>query len=218
MHPRETINMNWVTEIVTVGIENFNSCLVIVERYSKSDRCLTCQKEDTSMDTKLLFWNKIIAKCGVPKITITYYPLKDVLAERMIQTREEIIRILCEFVMEYKHHEGYTHDWATLLPEIKLAYNTSKKFTKIKSPSLVEKGCNPLIPVDHMKKILLTIHPTSKDFHDMWKRACDTASRFIGEDKEYNKTHKEPEFREGDKVLVANLYFNNRKVPKKMRD
>ncbi|MBW0473906.1 hypothetical protein O181_013621 [Austropuccinia psidii MF-1] len=119
--------MNWVTEIVTVGKENFNSCLVIVDRYSKSVRCLPCQKEDTSMDTELLFWNNIIAKCGVSKITISdrdpkftsefwtnlydtlgakleldtaYYTHKDVLAERTIQTREEIIRRLCEFVME----------------------------------------------------------------------------------------------------------------------
>ncbi|MBW0515253.1 hypothetical protein O181_054968 [Austropuccinia psidii MF-1] len=36
-----------------------------------------------------------------------------------------------------------------------------------KSPSLVEKGWNLLFPVDHLKKTLLTIHPTAKDFHYM---------------------------------------------------
>ncbi|MBW0552158.1 hypothetical protein O181_091873 [Austropuccinia psidii MF-1] len=92
-----------------------------------------------------------------------------------------------------------------------------------KIPALVEKGWNPLLPVDHLKNNLLTIHPTAKDFHDMWKRACDTAARFIAEVKEYNKqtwakTHIEPDFKEGDQVLVCTLNFNNLKGPKKMRD
>ncbi|MBW0500327.1 hypothetical protein O181_040042 [Austropuccinia psidii MF-1] len=57
----------------------------------------------------------------------------------------------------------------------------------------------------------------------MWKRACDTASKGIAEEKEYNKqrwdkTHMEPDFKEGDQVLVSTLNFNNLKGPKKMRD
>ncbi|MBW0515447.1 hypothetical protein O181_055162 [Austropuccinia psidii MF-1] len=86
--------------------------LVIVHKYSKSLRCLPCHKEDTEMDTALLFWNNIIATCGVPKIIIgdrdpkftsefwtnfyemlgkklafstAYHPHKNGLAERMIQ-------------------------------------------------------------------------------------------------------------------------------------
>ncbi|MBW0485256.1 hypothetical protein O181_024971 [Austropuccinia psidii MF-1] len=57
----------------------------------------------------------------------------------------------------------------------------------------------------------------------MWKKACETAARCIAESKEYNKqrydkTHKQPDFREGDQVLVSTLNFNNLKGPKKMRD
>ncbi|MBW0565578.1 hypothetical protein O181_105293 [Austropuccinia psidii MF-1] len=57
----------------------------------------------------------------------------------------------------------------------------------------------------------------------MWKRACDTAAKYISEAKDYNKqrwdkTHMEPEFKEGDQVLVSTLNFNNLKGPKKMRD
>ncbi|MBW0469250.1 hypothetical protein O181_008965 [Austropuccinia psidii MF-1] len=51
--PWETINMDWVTGLVPGGKENFNSCLVIFDRYSKSVRCLPCHKEDTAMDTAL---------------------------------------------------------------------------------------------------------------------------------------------------------------------
>ncbi|MBW0543261.1 hypothetical protein O181_082976 [Austropuccinia psidii MF-1] len=75
----------------------------------------------------------------------------------------------------------------------------------------------------HLKKNLLTIHPTAKDFHDMWKRACDTASKCIAEAKGYkkqrwDKTGMEPDFKEGDQVLVSTLSFNNLKGTKKMRD
>ncbi|MBW0475520.1 hypothetical protein O181_015235 [Austropuccinia psidii MF-1] len=57
----------------------------------------------------------------------------------------------------------------------------------------------------------------------MWKRDCDTASKWIAEVKEYNKnrwdkSHMEPEFKEGDQVLVSTLSLNNLKGPKKMRD
>ncbi|MBW0506575.1 hypothetical protein O181_046290 [Austropuccinia psidii MF-1] len=80
--------------------------------------------------------------------------------------------------MEYKDHEGFTHDWVTLLPAVQLAYNT---------------------------------------------RACETASKFIAEAKEYNKqgwdkSHMERYFKEGDQVLVSTLNFNNLKALKKMRD
>ncbi|MBW0470506.1 hypothetical protein O181_010221 [Austropuccinia psidii MF-1] len=43
------------------------------------------------------------------------------------------------------------------------------------------------MPVDHLKKNLLNIHPKAKDFHEIWKRACDTASKCIAEATEYDK-------------------------------
>ncbi|MBW0510123.1 hypothetical protein O181_049838 [Austropuccinia psidii MF-1] len=249
-HPWETINMDWVTGLVPGGKENYNALLIIVDRFRKSMRCLPCHKEDTAMETSLLFWNNIISTCGVPRIIISdrdpkstsefwtklydisgtnlvfstaYHPQTDGLAERMIQKMEDILRRFCASGMEYKDHEGYTHDWFTLLPAVQLAYNTSQHSSTGKTPALVEKGCNPLLPVDHLKRSLLTIHPTAKDFHDMWKRVCDTAAKCIAEAKEYNKqrwdkTHMEPDLKEGDQVLVSTLNFNNLKGPKKMRD
>ncbi|MBW0511741.1 hypothetical protein O181_051456 [Austropuccinia psidii MF-1] len=129
--------MNWVRGLVPGGKEGFNAFLVRVYRYSKSVRCLPCNKEDTTMDTAFLFWNNIIATCGVPKIIISdidpkltsefwtnlydilgaklafstaYHPQKYGLAERIIQTLEDIIRRFCAYGMEYKDHVGYTHD------------------------------------------------------------------------------------------------------------
>ncbi|MBW0501794.1 hypothetical protein O181_041509 [Austropuccinia psidii MF-1] len=86
---------------------------------------------------------------------------------------EDILRRFCAYGFEYKDHEGYTHHWITLLPAVQLAYNTSQHSNTGESPSLVEKGWDPLLPGDHLKKNLLTIHLMAKDFHDMWKKACD---------------------------------------------
>ncbi|MBW0485402.1 hypothetical protein O181_025117 [Austropuccinia psidii MF-1] len=202
--------MDWVTGLVPGGKENFNSFLIIADRFSKSMRCLPCQKENTSIDISLLFWDNIISTCGVPKIIISdrdskfkslfwtnlyemlgtklafstaYHPQTDGLAERMIQKMEDILRRFCAYGMEYKDHEGYTHDWVILLPAVQLANNTSQHSTTGKKPSLIEKGWNTLLTVDHLKKKLLIIHPTAKDFLGMWKRACETAAKCIGEAK-----------------------------------
>ncbi|MBW0554057.1 hypothetical protein O181_093772 [Austropuccinia psidii MF-1] len=124
--------MDWITGLVPGARENINDFLIIVDRLSKSVRCLPCHKEDTEMDTALLFWNNIISTCGVPKIIISnrdpkftsefctnlydilgtklafstaYHPQTDGLAERMIQNMEDIIRRFCAYGMEYKDHE-----------------------------------------------------------------------------------------------------------------
>ncbi|MBW0475343.1 hypothetical protein O181_015058 [Austropuccinia psidii MF-1] len=135
----------------------------------------------------------------------------------------DILRRFCAYGMEYKDHEGYTNDCVTLLPAVQLDYNTSQNSTTGKTAALVEKWWNPLLPVDKLKRNLLTIHPTSKEFHEMWERACDKAVKCISEAKEYkkkrwDKSHIKPEFKERDQVLVYTLSFNNLKGPKKMRD
>ncbi|MBW0467268.1 hypothetical protein O181_006983 [Austropuccinia psidii MF-1] len=242
--------MNWVTGPLPGGKENFNAFLVIVDRYTQDVRCLPCHKEEKAMDTELLFWESIISTCESPKIisivgdpkftsefwtnifymvgtklafSTAYHPQTDGLAERMIQTMEDIIRKCFAYGMKYKDHEGYTHHWVTLLPEVQLAYNTSRNSTIGKATSLVEKGWKPLLPVDHLNKNLLTIHPTAQDFHYIWKREFDTASQCIAEAKEYNKqrydkTHMEPDFKEGDQVLVSTLNYKSLKGQKEMRD
>ncbi|MBW0528567.1 hypothetical protein O181_068282 [Austropuccinia psidii MF-1] len=64
--------MDWVTGLVPGGEENFNACLIIVYRLSKSLRCLPCHKEDTGIETAVFFWNNIISTCGVPKFIISH--------------------------------------------------------------------------------------------------------------------------------------------------
>ncbi|MBW0485096.1 hypothetical protein O181_024811 [Austropuccinia psidii MF-1] len=115
------------------GKENYNACLVRVDIFRKSVRCLPFHKEDKAMNTAFLFWNNILATSGAPKIIISdrdpkltsefwkklydilgtklsfytaYHPQPNGLAERMIQNVEDIIKRFCAYRMEYKYHEG----------------------------------------------------------------------------------------------------------------
>ncbi|MBW0467848.1 hypothetical protein O181_007563 [Austropuccinia psidii MF-1] len=119
--------MEWVTGIVPGSKDNLNSFLILVDRFRKSVKCLPCHKEDTAMNSALLFWNNMTSSCGVPKIiirdmdpkstselwtnwydmlstklefTTAYHPQTDGLAEWMSQTMEDTIRRFCAYVME----------------------------------------------------------------------------------------------------------------------
>ncbi|MBW0464094.1 hypothetical protein O181_003809 [Austropuccinia psidii MF-1] len=135
--------MDWVTALPPEGDRSFDSCLLLVYRYSKTPIFLPFYKDDPDMDTPIhtgLFQNIISDRD--PKFTSAlwtnlhnffgtklsfstdYHPQAYVLAERMIQTLEDIIRIFCAYGLELKGSDIFTHDWCTLIPALELAYKT----------------------------------------------------------------------------------------------
>ncbi|MBW0515141.1 hypothetical protein O181_054856 [Austropuccinia psidii MF-1] len=149
--PWEVAHMDWVTALPPGGDKVYNACLVIVDRYSKTPILLSCQKDDTDMDTALFIWNRVISHTGIFKNIISdrdpkfmsalwtnlhtllgtklsfstaHFPQTDGLAERMIQTLEDMIRRFCAYGLELKDSDGFTHDWCTLLPAFQSAYKT----------------------------------------------------------------------------------------------
>ncbi|MBW0546552.1 hypothetical protein O181_086267 [Austropuccinia psidii MF-1] len=82
----------------------------------------------------------------------------------MIQTLEDMIRRFCAYGLELKDSDGFTHDWFTLIPALELAYRTSIHSSTGKTPEMLEKGCNPKLPYDTLKKDLVNIHPTESSF------------------------------------------------------
>ncbi|MBW0569431.1 hypothetical protein O181_109146 [Austropuccinia psidii MF-1] len=189
--PWEVVHMDWVTALPPGGDKSYNACLVIVDRYSKTPIFLPCHKDDTAMDTALLIWNRVISHTGLfkniisdrdPKFTsalwtnlhkllgtklsfsTAYHPQTDGLAERMIQTFEDMIRRFCAYGLEFKDSDGFTHDWCTLIPALELAYKTSIHASTGKTPAMLEKGWNPKLPADTLKKDLIDIHPTASSF------------------------------------------------------
>ncbi|MBW0559018.1 hypothetical protein O181_098733 [Austropuccinia psidii MF-1] len=94
-----------------------------------------------------------------------YHPQTDGLAEGMIQTLKDMIKRFCAYGLEFKDSDGFTHDWCTLIQALELAYKKSVHSSTGKTPAMLEKGWNPRLPYDTLKKDLVDIHPTSSSFN-----------------------------------------------------
>ncbi|MBW0499131.1 hypothetical protein O181_038846 [Austropuccinia psidii MF-1] len=242
--------MDWVTALPPGGDRSYNACLVLADRYRKTPMFLPCHKDDTAMDTAIMIWNEVISHKGLfqniisdrdPKFTsalwtnlhnlfgtklsfsTAYHPQTDGLAERMIQTLEDMIRRFCTYGLELKDSDGFTHDWCTLIPDLELAYKTSIHSSSGKTPAILEKGWNPRLPYDTLKKDLADIHPTASSFKLILDKARCHENRCMQDYFKYAKDrwdeiHKPPDFKMGDLVLVSTLNFNNIKGPKKLKD
>ncbi|MBW0527196.1 hypothetical protein O181_066911 [Austropuccinia psidii MF-1] len=62
--PWEIAHMDWLPPLPPGGDIRFDSCLVIVDRYSKTPMFLPFHKYDTAMDTAILIWNRVISHIG----------------------------------------------------------------------------------------------------------------------------------------------------------
>ncbi|MBW0547973.1 hypothetical protein O181_087688 [Austropuccinia psidii MF-1] len=149
--PWEIVHMDWVTALPPGGDRSYNECLVLVDRYSKPSMFLPYHKDDTAMEIAIMIRNKAISHTGLfsniisdrdPKFTsalrtnlhnlfgtkvsfsTAYHPKTDGLAERIIQTLEDMIRRFCAYGLEFKDSDGFTHDWCKLIPALELEYKT----------------------------------------------------------------------------------------------
>ncbi|MBW0562966.1 hypothetical protein O181_102681 [Austropuccinia psidii MF-1] len=88
---------------------------------------------------------------------------------------------------------------------------------------MLEKGWNPRLPYDTLKKYLVDIHPMASSFKLMLEKARHHVNRCMKDYFKYakerwDKSHKPPDFKIGDSVLVSTVNFNNIKGPKKLND
>ncbi|MBW0532675.1 hypothetical protein O181_072390 [Austropuccinia psidii MF-1] len=177
--PWEIVHMDWLTSLPPGGDRSYSACLGIFDRFSNTQSFLTCHKDDTAMDTALLIWNRVVSWTGIfkniisdrdPKFTpalwtnlhqlfgtqlsfsTAYHPQTDGLAQRMIQTLEDMVRRICAYGLEIKDCDGFTHYWCTLIPALELAYKTSIHASTNQTPAILEKGWNPNYAKDKWDK------------------------------------------------------------------
>ncbi|MBW0542019.1 hypothetical protein O181_081734 [Austropuccinia psidii MF-1] len=118
---------------------------------------------------RYVIWNRVVSWTGIftniisdrdPKLTsalwrnlhqlfgtklsfsTAYYPQTDGLAERMIQTLEDMVRRL----------------------SLVFVYKTSIHASTIQTPAIIEKGWNPKLPQDSLRKDFVELHPTAASF------------------------------------------------------
>ncbi|MBW0571034.1 hypothetical protein O181_110749 [Austropuccinia psidii MF-1] len=135
--PWEIVHKDWVTGLPPGGDRIYNALLVIADRFSKTPIFLPCHKDDTAMDRALLIWDRVVSWTGIfkniiidsnPKFTsalwtnlhqlfgkklsfsTAYHPQIDGLAERIIQTMEDMVRRVCAYGLEIKDCDEFTHE------------------------------------------------------------------------------------------------------------
>ncbi|MBW0474626.1 hypothetical protein O181_014341 [Austropuccinia psidii MF-1] len=87
----------------------------------------------------------------------------------------------------------------------------------------VKKGWNPRLPADILRKDLIYIHPTAFSFKIILDKVKHHAKQsmndaFDYEKQKWDKSHKLPDFKLVDFVLVSTWSLNNIKGPKKHKD
>ncbi|MBW0544046.1 hypothetical protein O181_083761 [Austropuccinia psidii MF-1] len=134
-----------------------------------------------------------------------------------------MIRRLCAYELEFKDSDGFTNYWCTLIPALELEYKLSVHSSTGQTPAMLEKGWNPRLPEDTLRKDLIDIHPTASSFKIMLDKVKNNAKQsmndaFDYEKQKWDKSHKVPDFKVGNLVLVSTLDSNNIKGPKKLKD
>ncbi|MBW0571450.1 hypothetical protein O181_111165 [Austropuccinia psidii MF-1] len=134
-----------------------------------------------------------------------------------------MVRILCEYGLEFKYCDGFTHDWCTVLPALELVNKISIHSSTNQTPAILEKGWNPKLPQDSLRKELVGIHPTASSFKGILDKTRKHAVRCMEDSFAYakdkwDKSHAIPDFKVRDLVLVSTIDFNNIKGCKNLKD
>ncbi|MBW0530702.1 hypothetical protein O181_070417 [Austropuccinia psidii MF-1] len=66
-----------------------------------------------------------------------YHPKSDGMADRMIQTLEDMVRGFWAYGLKLKYCDGLTHDLCTLLPALVLAYEKSIHASTTQTPAVL---------------------------------------------------------------------------------
>ncbi|MBW0578819.1 hypothetical protein O181_118534, partial [Austropuccinia psidii MF-1] len=246
----EIVHTDWVTGLPPGNDRSYNAFLVIVDRFSKTPIFLPCHKDDIAMYTALLILNRVVSWTEIfiniisdryskfpsaqwtnlhqffgTKLSFStaYHPQTDGLAESMIQTLEDMVGRFCAYGLEFNDCDGFTNDWCTLLPALELAYKTSIHASTKQTPAILEKGWNPKLPQDSLRKYLLEIHPTAASFKGILDKARKHEAKcmedfFAYAKDKWDKSHATPDFKVGDLVIVSRTNFNNIQGCKKLKD
>ncbi|MBW0553205.1 hypothetical protein O181_092920 [Austropuccinia psidii MF-1] len=112
---------------------------------------------------------------------------------------------------------------STLIPALELSYKTSIHVSTGKTPAMLEKGWNPKLPVDTVKKDLVDINPTASSLNLLLDKVGNHADQIMKDAFEHaklkwDKIHDAPELEVGFIILVSTLNFKNIKGEKKLKD
>ncbi|MBW0586576.1 hypothetical protein O181_126291 [Austropuccinia psidii MF-1] len=216
--PWEIVHMDWVTGLPPGGDRSYNDFLVIVYRLSKTPIFLPCHKDDTPMDTAFLIWNRVVSWTGIFTNIISDRDPK--FTSAIWTNLQKLFGTKLSFSTAYHPQaDGLAERMIQTLEGMKTSIHASNNQT----PAILEKGWNPKLPQDSLRKYLIEINPTATSFKGMLDKARKCALRYMeysfayAKDK-WDKSHATPDFKVGDLVLVSTTSFNKIKGCKKLKD
>ena len=166
--PWKEISMDFITGLPACrdkrGGPSFDSCLVVVDRYSKMSRYIPCHKTITAPQLAERMWESVFSLFGTPdgivsdrgtvftsqfwsafchylhitrRLSTAYHPQTDGQTEKQNQTLEQYLRSYCN---------RWRTDWVGKLPFAEFAYNNSKHMVLSDTPFHVVYGFHPSLP------------------------------------------------------------------------
>ncbi|MBW0519360.1 hypothetical protein O181_059075 [Austropuccinia psidii MF-1] len=105
----------------------------------------------------------------------------------------------------------------------KLAYKTSIHASINQTHVILQRGWNPRLPQNPLRKDFVGIHPTASSFKGMLGKARKHALRLMedsfacSKDK-WDRSHASPDLKTGDLVLSSTTNFNEIKGCRKLKD
>ncbi|MBW0529243.1 hypothetical protein O181_068958 [Austropuccinia psidii MF-1] len=140
----------------------------------------------------------------------------------MIQTLEDMMRIVCAYGLEFKVSDAFNHHWCTLIPAFELFYKNSIHASIGKTPAILGKGWNPKLSVYTLKIDLVDIHQNASSVKLLLnKESCNSnesmTDAFGYAKQKWDKVHNTTEFKVGDLILASTLKFENMKGQKKLK-
>ncbi|MBW0465691.1 hypothetical protein O181_005406 [Austropuccinia psidii MF-1] len=200
--------MDWVTGLPPGGDKSYNACLVIVYRFSKTPIFLPYHMDDTAMDIALLIWNRVVSWTGI---------FTNIISDRESKFTSALWTNLQQLFGAKMFFSTAYHPKTDRLAERMIQTFTNQ------TPAILEKGWNPKLPQDSLRKDLVEIHPTAGSFKGIIDKAKKSGIRcmedsFAYSKHKWDKSHSTPDFKVGYLVLVSTTNFNNIKGCRNLKD
>ena len=225
-HPWSAISMDLITDLPAVN--DNNSILVFVDRFTKMAHFIPCSKALTSAQLADLFVNNVLRLHGLPRdivsdrgsifvsqfwtslmknlnisqsLSSAYHPQSDGQTERVNQSLEQYLRIYSDYLQ---------CNWVRNLPLAELAYNSQWHSSIKMSPFYANYGFDP--PLDLSCELVPETPPTLKEFLDVLKENIDIIKQELNlanaDSREFaDRNRRHEEFNIGDKVYLSRQNF-----------
>ncbi|MBW0542635.1 hypothetical protein O181_082350 [Austropuccinia psidii MF-1] len=146
--PWNSSSMNFITQLPLSN--NFDSILVVVDRFSKMAIFIPAYGGITALDLAQIFISHVFSKHGLPlrisrDLSTAFHPETDEQKERLKQILEQYLW------MYVSYHQD---DWYTWLPLAGFAYNNAEHSSTKQSPFFTIYGRNAIFDSIHISQYL----------------------------------------------------------------